>query len=417
MPGPADARIITPPALPLPQDLNSSPEHLEAFLCQLPSLDDPYPIYAALLHEFGPVLTAASDRHYLLGYKACETVLRSRGFETAPRDGEQGPDMSFLRMNGDDHQRLRRVVGPMFTPRKIARYALQCVNLVNDILDGLATDDPFDAIALVAEPVASFTLAEIVGIPYHMRPQFSDHLRRLGPALDGSVAMADVADVMSIFPALQDMISELQTTKKDRGHGDLLDIVAEAVEAGAVRSDEALPLCMLIAVSGVETTKNLVGNTLMSLTDRPACLAAVLEEPQLAAAAVDETLRYDPPVHWVLRICAAPTCVEGVNIDPGATVIALIPCAHRDNSVFVDAESYILTRAHNASHLAFAAGLHHCIGGSLARIEAIAIVETILRRFATFEEASAPRRRSGAIVRGIDSWLVKCSPLSVRTDG
>jgi cytochrome P450 len=413
----ADARIVTPPSLPLPQDLVSSPEHLYAFLRQLPSLDDPYPIYAALLHQFGPVLTVDSNQYLLLGYRACEAMLRSREFLTFPKGGDQAPDMSFLQMNGDDHQRLRKVVAPIFTARRVARYGLECANVVDDILDALPAEDPFDVISLIAEPVALFTLAEIVGIPYGMRPEFALHLKRLGPALDGSVTAADVANVMNSFPALQDMVSELLRSRSGREYGDLLDMVAEAVESGDVRSHEASPLCMLIAVSGVETTKNLVGNTLISLTHCPAYLQAVLEEPQLAAAAVDETLRCDPPVHWIRRMCAARTCIEGVSIDAGSTAIALVPCAHRDNSVFGDAGSFILMRQHNASLLSFAAGPHHCMGGALARIEATAIVESILKRFDSFEEASAPRRRAGALVRGIESWFVKCASRPAGSDG
>jgi cytochrome P450 len=411
-----EARIIPPPSLPLPQDLVSSPDNLDAFLQQLPSMEDPYPIYTALLQQFGPVLTVTSDRYLLLGYRACETMLRSREFETFPKQGDQAPDMSFLQMNGDDHQRLRKVVGPMFAARKVARYSLSCANLVDEIVDALPAGDPFDVISLIAEPVALFTLAEIVGIPHGMRPEFAFHLRRLGPALDGSVTSADVADVMSSFPALQDMVRELLAARSGREHGDLLDIVAEAVEAGDVRSHEALPLCMLIAVSGVETTKNLVGNTLIALIRRPAYLQAVLEDPALAAGAVDETLRYDPPVQWVRRMCAARTCIEGVSIDAESTAMALIPCAHRDSSVFDDAESFLLTRQHNAAPLTFAAGPHHCMGGGLARIEATAIVETLFKRFASLEEASAPHRRVGAL-RGMESWLVKCEPRSAGFSG
>ena len=168
---------------------------------------------------------------------------------------------------------------------------------------------------------------------------------------------------------------------------------------------------LLLLVAGNETTTNLLGNALLALMAHREELARVRRDPSRIPALVEETLRYDSPIQFVFREAREDVELAGVAIPAGATVMALIGSANRDEAQFPHADRFDPSR-NTQGHLAFGLGIHFCLGASLARLEARVALEELLPRFAAFE-------RTEARVQYIDSYIVrgpKRLPVRVEAD-
>ena len=138
---------------------------------------------------------------------------------------------------------------------------------------------------------------------------------------------------------------------------------------------------MLLLVAGHETTVGLISNAMLALLRNPGQLAALVAEPGVAANAVEETLRFDPPVQLTGRIARAGLAIDGFEPDDGAVLLLLLAATGRDDAVFADPELFDIRRG-TREHLAFAAGPHFCLGAPLARLEATIALGAIAQRVA-----------------------------------
>jgi cytochrome P450 len=190
------------------------------------------------------------------------------------------------------------------------------------------------------------------------------------------------------------------------------DLVGRLVQAegNQVKSTEMLGMARLLLIAGFETTVNLIGNAVNALLDNPEQWAALCADPAgLAAGAVEETLRFDPPVQQVGRYALEPVELEGESIRQGQFVLTLIGAANRDPQVYPDPNRFNINREQLPDHLAFSSGIHNCIGRPLAVAEATIALRSLAERMPYLRRAGAPRRRAASNPRG----LVQ---LPVRTD-
>jgi cytochrome P450 len=153
------------------------------------------------------------------------------------------------------------------------------------------------------------------------------------------------------------------------------DVDGEYLSDRAVRTQ-----IMFLIVAGNETTRNLIGNCLYVLATRPDLLAAIQEDPARIPAFVEESLRLDAPVQVLARAVLAETEIEGHRLCEGDRVVFGVASANRDEAVYGDPTEFRLDRARMREHLAFGSGPHVCPGASLARLEAIAVVESLAPR-------------------------------------
>ena len=155
----------------------------------------------------------------------------------------------------------------------------------------------------------------------------------------------------------------------------------------------------MLLIAGFETTVSLIGNAVDALLDHPDQWALLVADPGLAGAAVQETLRFDPPVQRTGRVSFYDTEVAGTPIAAGQWVNVLIGGANRDPAVFRDPAAFDITRTDGAEHLAFSSGIHHCIGRPLAELEATVALRVLAERLPALRRAGRVRRGNATLVR------------------
>ena len=360
--------------------------------------DDPYPQYTALRaqapvyqHPIGFwLLTRYDDVAWLL--RAALSVedrnvsdgpfleLREqlRGDET-PRSG----GLSMLDRDPPDHTRLRRLVSKAFTPRAVQALRPRITELVDGMLDAAERERRVDLVDALAFPLPFAVIAEMLGTPpadhERIRQLSGTVVRSLEPVADPAMVAAIAAADTELTAIAADMIAWKRTHPAD----DLLTALINAEDDGDVLDDdELIAQTLLLYIAGHETTVNLIGGGTLALLRQPGQLALLRDDPALAANAVEELLRYDSPVQASRRITLEPVSISGVTIPAGAFVMASLGSANRDESFWgQDAAELRLSRENARQHVSFGAGPHHCLGASLARLEASIALVRLTARF------------------------------------
>lgn len=364
---------------------------------------NPYPLYEEFRRQaplvrsnFGPRSMAVTASHAIAG-----GVLRSRAFAVgADSSPDFGIDLSLLDLNPPDHTRLRRLVMPAFSPRRIATLEAMVTNTVHRLLDRAEQAGSFDLVTALAEPLPVTVITELLGIPADDHRLFLDHGAAIAGALDGVQSVRHARRLHRAETELADIFTRLFVLRRQDPREDLVTDLVTAVDGGAQASPQELTaLCQLLLVAGFETTVNLIGSTVLAL-HRSGQWALVVEDPSLAAAAVEETLRYDPPVQLTGRHAIADAEIEGHSIAAGTAVVALVGATGRDPEVFDRPDTFDLTRPHQGDHLAFSAGVHYCVGAPLARLEATIAVRELATRLPRLASTGRVRMRRSTSLRG-----------------
>ena len=149
-----------------------------------------------------------------------------------------------------------------------------------------------------------------------------------------------------------------------------------------------LSSCLLLLLGGNETTTRLIANAVLALYRHPDERERLVSDPSLLTTAVDEALRFDTPVQGNGRIATRTVQLAGVDIPEGSLVVGLLGSANRDPAQFHEPDRFDVGRTMNL-HLAFSRGIHHCLGANLARLEARAAIDELLR-FAPRYELTHP---------------------------
>jgi cytochrome P450 len=376
---------------------------------------DPYPVYARLRAQ-DPVHRTALGFWVLTRYEDVARVLRDsrfsrEGFEAAFAgvDGTarepRRPQPSMLYRDPPDHTRLRAAVSRAFTPRTVEALRPRIQQIVDGLLDRVQGTGRMDMIADLAAPLPVAVIGELLGVP----PEDWTTLTRLS---------ADVAESLDALPVPADRqlvergrtarhelgayFRHLVAARRCRPQDDLVSRLLAVTDQGYPLNDEELVgMAVLLAVAGHETTTHLIGNGVLALLRHPDQLARLREERGLLPSAVEELLRYDAPVQRTWRITTAAVEFGGRTVPAGALVVAVLGAANRDPARFPEPDRLDLTRPDNA-HLAFGAGIHHCLGVALARLETAIAIGTLLRRMPRLQLATTqPEWRASSLVRGL----------------
>jgi len=360
--------------------------------------DDPYPQYAALRaaapvyqHPLGFwLLTCYDDVSWLL---RASLSVEDRNIAAGPfvqlREQMFGEALtrprrvSMLDRDPPDHTRLRRLVSKAFTPRAVRALRPRITGLVETMLDAAEREGRVDLVGALAFPLPFAVIAEMLGTPpadhERIRQLTGTVVRSLEPVADPALAAAIVAADAELRVIAADMIAWKRAHPAD----DLLTALINAEDDGDVLDDEELiAQTLLLYIAGHETTVNLIAGGTLALLRHPAQLALLRADPVLVDNAVEELLRYDSPVQASRRITLEPVSIGGLTIPAGAFVLANLGSANRDEGFWgPDAAELRLDRATARQHVSFGAGPHHCLGASLARLEAAIALARLTTRF------------------------------------
>jgi cytochrome P450 len=322
--------------------------------------------------------------------------------------------LSFLSLDPPDHTRLRRLVSAAFTPRVVAGLRPRITALVDELLDRVAADGRLDIVADLAYPLPVQIISELLGIPPEDHTQFRVWSEVLARALDPQLVDPDPTLLAAAGAARAEFDRYLTTlieARRTHPRDDLLSLLISAESAGdRLTVDELLGTCVLLIVAGHETTTNLIGNAILALLRHPDQLDALRARPALVDGCVEETLRYDTPVQLTSRMAAGPLPVGDAVVPAGGLAMLLIAAANRDPAVFDRPDRFDITRP-SGGHLAFAAGIHFCLGAGLARLEAAVALDAFARRVVR------PRLASPTIEYKANITLRGAARLNVRFDG
>ena len=301
---------------------------------------------------------------------------------------DQGADFeagqsSMLQMDPPRHARYRKLVSGGFTPRRINALEPMIRELAGQILDEVAAKRrPIDYVTDVAAELPLRVIARFLGVPDEDRGLlFSASNRLLGfedteygtTAEDGRQAAMELA-------MLAHRIGE---ARKVAPQDDIVTLLLNAEIEGDRLSDiDFIAFFVLLTVAGNETTRNQTSHTLRLLLEHPAEMAKLQADPSLLPSAIEEALRFSPPVMYFRRTVTTDTVLRGVDMPKGSYVATYYPSANRDEDVFPDPDRFDITRSPN-EHLAFGDGEHFCLGASLARLQLRSMVGETVRRFPT----------------------------------
>ena len=358
---------------------------------------DPYPVMA-MIRQASPFAALDGDLIVLGRHADCSRILRdarvsseratSRLGSAAPR---RRTGISFLSMDPPDHTRLRRLVSKAFPPRVIAGLAPRIREVTDDLLSAAAEANPteLELVTQLAYPLPVRIICELLGVPAADHPRFAGWSARLAHSLQPNFGGPDddAADAAVAREEFAAYFRELIAARRAGPGDDLLTELIRAEDEGSRLTEaELVATAILLLVAGHETTVGLISNAVLALLRHPGQLAALRARPALAPGAVEETLRYDPPVQLTGRVARAPIPIGDVEATNGAMILVLLAATGRDPEVFADPDRFDITR-NPTGHLAFAAGPHFCLGAPLARLEAATALTAFARRVTTPELA------------------------------
>jgi cytochrome P450 len=381
---------------------------------------DPYPTFAAL-RALSPV-----HAHPLLGipvavsHAACSEVLRGRDLGRIWVDAEpagQFPAFNLLHRNsllereGPSHDRLRRLVAGAFnrghTARLEPRVRALAGRLVAELVERIRADGSADLIAGVAAVLPVEVIAELLGVPEPERSAlrgWSNAIVTMYEPDPGRVRRADAERAAAEFvEALRGLAAHRRLHPGDDLVSDLLDadLDAEGPLAGPrISADELVGTAALLLMAGHEATVNVIGNGVLALLRHPAQWRRLLADPGLDATAVEELIRYDPPLQLFERTAVADTVVAGHSVPAGTKIVALLGAAARDPAAFARPDELDVARQPNP-HLGFGAGVHYCLGAPLARVEVAATLDALRTALPEMGLEAEPPRRPDFVMRGL----------------
>ncbi|TDD75371.1 cytochrome P450 [Actinomadura darangshiensis] len=277
------------------------------------------------------------------------------------------------------HHLLRKLVSRAFTPRATQTLLPSITDTVRAQLAGV--DGELDVIGRLGHPLPVRTISALLGVEPVRQPDFVRWTEAI-TSFAGSFTQdpARRAAFRTARAELSAYFREVFADRRDRPRDDIISVLLAAEPDGSrLTDDELLNFCALLLINGHETTRTLLVNTVLCLTAHPDALAELRANPDLVPTAIEEVLRFLPPIGGTDRFTTGPAGIAGHAIDPGQRVIAMILAANRDPRVFADPDRFRPDRA-PGEHLSFGRGVHFCLGAHLARHQVAIAVRALLHR-------------------------------------
>lgn len=358
---------------------------------------NPYPSYARMRLD-GPVqqvqpvgfwaVSRAEDVEFVLKNPQ---IFFSAGFEPIfkPAWLPHNPmGDSMVAKDGPAHAKLRALVSSVFTPRALARLEPQIRATCVEVAEHLAVIREGDFVDEFCARVPGLVIADMIGLDRKLQSKFKrwiSHYALVSPVDPGD----EVADaVRATIRELEGYFAEVISVRRTAPRDDIVsNLIAAKVDDNALTDEELISFLFLLLSAGFETTMHFFSNAMLDFARRPEAFTRLREDPQQIPAYVEELLRMEPPVHSIFRMTAVDTELGGMQLPRGSMVMIFLASANHDATRFAEPDRFDTARASQAG-LAFGHGVHHCLGASLARLEARLMLEELAARFVRFENLS-----------------------------
>lgn len=281
---------------------------------------------------------------------------------------------NLLQMNPPDHTRVRRLLAPEFTLRRMRRLEPRVARIVADHLDAMeAAGSPADFIRSFALPIPSLVICELLGVPYEDREGFQ---RRTSRMID---MLTPPEEAVALQLESRAYMAELVAREQADPGDDLIGTLVRE-HGDELTADELVGVGGLLLLAGHETTSNMLALGTLALLRHPEQLEFLRKEPSRIDAAIEELLRWLSIVHsGTLKLTSTEVEIAGQRIGPGELVVCALPAGNRDPELIDDPDRLDLSRG-EPGHLAFGHGVHQCLGQQLARSEMRVGFASLLRR-------------------------------------
>jgi cytochrome P450 len=276
-------------------------------------------------------------------------------------------DANILNLTGQQHRRLRSLVGPALTPRKADRWRPVMRDFLDQLWARVAVYGSCDFTAAVAKPYPSLTIATVLGAPHKDAGRLQEWSSWVQRQFDIRALSANRDDIERAVIEVQEYVTALLEARRAAPGDDLIsDLLAVRDQGDRLSAEECVQLVVNLLAGGIDTTSAQLAHAIRLFASHPGQWALLAGDPGLAPRAVDEVLRFEPVTPFTARICLEQIEHRDV-IFPAGTIVAV--CAERANREGQSGEDFDITAARDARLLTFGAGMHYCLGANLARAE------------------------------------------------
>ena len=381
---------------------------------------NPYPFYEKL-RELEPVHVTPLGFIVLTRYDDVVNTLRNNDFsrdielnanlpETPTRKfkRENERSKSMLNLDPPDHTRLRRLVSKSFTPSAIEKLRARIQQLVDESLANAKETGKLELVEELAFPVPFQVISDLLAMPTDRGEELREWSQIITATLEPTTGVEDLEKgqiaINKMRPYLEEIISH---RRKNMGDDMLSSLISVEEQGEKLNNEELMSFVILLYIAGHETTVNLIGNSMHALLTHPEQLA-VMRETGCTPNMVDELLRFNGPVQHTIRTPLVDSVIRvgqnDVKISKGSLVLASLGAGNHDPSVFANPHDLDFSRKNSNKHLAFAAGVHYCLGAALAKLETEIAVGTLVKTFKNIEIASQPEWRDRLTIRGVSKY-------------
>lgn len=396
------------------------------FLAEFQS--DPYPTYHRLRVE--DPIHRSFDTWVLTRYADVKAVLRdprfgadqvpkriknkSHYFEEQQRDIKTLVQMSgkfFFYLDPPDHTRLRGLVSKAFSAKVVERMHPQIHEIVDESINKVRDTGVMDIVVDLSCPLPVIVIARMLGVPAEDSSKLGQWSNEMSRIIDPLMSLEDYDQLNQVAVAFTEYFRDLIVERRKKPKEDLISALIAARDQGdKLSEDELLSVCLMLFVTGEETTVHTIGNGMLALLRHPDQMELLKRNPTIIQSAVEEILRYDSPVQQTARIAREDVEIGDKIIRSGENVLVSLGAANRDPAQFSNPAQLDLIRDEN-HHLAFSDSIHYCLGAALARIQSQIAINTLVQRLPNLKlNTEKLEWRKNINIRGLKSLPVSFTP-------
>jgi cytochrome P450/NADPH-cytochrome P450 reductase len=316
----------------------------------------------------------------------------------------------MLNMDPPEHTALRKIVNRAFTPQAIRRQLAEAIERhARAVVDDLCELGEAEFVTSVAAEMPLRVLADVLGVPTEDRHLLYSWTNRL-VGLDDPEYGGDPQAFLSAFTEMFAYARAKTEEKRAQPADDLWSLVVNAeVDGERLSGGDLDRFFQLLVIAGNDTTRNLVANTLLTLSEHPEQFARLRADLSLLPGAIEEVLRYSPSVIQFRRTATRALELGGQAIAENDKVVINYASANRDEAVFTDPDRFDITRDPNP-HISFGDGTHFCLGANLARLQTRVLLTELFTRLPDIVVDGPPQRLRSSFMNGIKHLPVRFSP-------